>query len=181
MMVAMTIDAGADPRHVEIQRPPHVLGRGTHRLAPAALRYENIRTVILALVLTPLVAVACLQIPDSGWRIAALIAVGVLTLATFVVDIPFVNRWEYENTTYAVTRDTVFIRRGLLLRRTTTLSTAQILNVEIAQGPLLRAFGLVRVKFACIADVESLTGLSPEAAAEIRDIILDSQNGTGHD
>lgn len=180
-MVAMTIDAPADPQGREVERPPHVLGRGTHGLAPAALKYENIRTLILAAILTPLAVAACFQIPSPGWRIAAFVALGVLTLATFAIDIPFVNRWEFQNTTYTVTRDTVFIRRGLLLRRTTTISTAQILNVEIAQGPLLRAFGLVKVKFACIADVESLTGLTPQAAETIRDTVLDSQGEVADD
>ena len=67
------------------------------------------------------------------------------------------------------------------MQRTTTLSTAQILTVEVAQGPLLRAFKLVRVRFVCIADVEALTGLSAEAAEVIRETILQSQNGHDDD
>lgn len=179
-MVLMTT-TDADAGTAANDAVPHVLDRGAHGLAPGALRYENTKTLILAAVLTPLAVAACFLIPDTTWRFWALVAIGVLTAATVFVDIPFVNRWEIQNTTYTVNSDVVFIRRGLLMQRTTTLSTAQILTVEVAQGPLLRAFKLVRVRFVCIADVEALTGLSAEAAEVIRETILQSQNGHDDD
>lgn len=177
-MVLMTTDrmthADAAMRH----RIPGPQSHGTHRLAPAALRYQNTSDIILAAVGTPLLAAATLLIPDLTWRLWILIGLGFFTVVGLVIDIPFVNRWEVRNTSYTVTPEVVFIRRGLLVRRTTTLSTAQILNVEIVQGPLLRAFDLVKVRFTCIADVEGITGVTEDAAREIRDTILASQNGT---
>lgn len=152
-------------------------GHGAHRLPSAALRYENATTLVFAAIAVPLLAAATLLIPDPTWRLWVQVALGVLTIGGLAVDIPLFNRWEVRNMSYTVTPDVVFIRRGLLIRRTTTLATAQILNVEIVQGPILRAFDLVKVRFTCITEAEGITGITPAAAREIRDIILRSQNG----
>lgn len=177
-MVTMTTERTTDAVRHPVPGPQ---SHGEHRLAPATLRYRNTTDVIVAVVGTPILAAATLLIPDLTWRVWVLAGIGVLTLVGLLVDIPFVNRWEVRNTSYTVTPEVVFIRRGLLIRRTTTISTAQILNVEIVQGPLLRAFDLVKVRFTCIADVEGLSGLTADAAAEIRDTILGSQNGHAHE
>lgn len=182
-MVPMTTERTTDADTARL-RVPGPQGHGKHRLDPAALKYHTAVDLILAVVGTPLLAAATLLIPDHTWRTGALIAIVALSVIGLLVDIPFVNRWEVRNTSYTVTPDVVFIRRGLLIRRTTTISTAQILNVEVVQGPLLRAFGLVKVRFTCISEVEGITGITESAAAEIRDIILRSQNeadGADHD
>jgi membrane protein YdbS with pleckstrin-like domain len=75
-------------------------------------------------------------------------------------------------TTYSVDASQVQVARGKVFRRVVTISTAQILNIEIRQGPLLRHFGLVKVKFICIADVETLGPVSVTAAEAMRHTIL---------
>lgn len=179
-MVPMTTERMTDAETAE-QRIPGPSGHGRHRLDPAALKYHTAADLILAVIGTPILAAATLLIPDLAWRAWALIAIAVLTAVGLLVDIPFVNRWEVRNTSYTVTPEVVFIRRGLLIRRTTTISTAQILNVEIVQGPLLRAFGIVKVRFTCISETEGITGITEAAAEEIRDTILRAQNEGGRD
>ena len=182
MVIMTTRPAAGAPARARAVRPlPGPDGHGEHRLAPAALRYENVSDLLVALIGAPLLAAAAMLIPDAGWRTGALIAIGAFTLLGLAVDLPFVNRWTVRNTSYTVTPEVVFIRRGLLVRRTITLATVQILNVEIVQGPLLRAFDLVKVRFTCIADVEGITGITAEAAREIRDTVLASQSARGDD
>ena len=55
------------------------------------------------------------------------------------------------------------------------IATPQVLNVEIVQGPLLRAFDVVSVRFTCITDIERLGPLRREAAEEARMTVLRSQ------
>ncbi len=82
---------------------------------------------------------------------------------------------EVANTSYTVTPDYVYIARGWLWRRSTVIATAQILNVEIVQGPLLRAFDAVSVRFTCISEVEGLGPLERDAAERIRATVLRAQ------
>ena len=149
----------------------HVLEK---HLPPVALRYLTARSGI-ELVTAVLAGVAALvAFLPRAWLAPALILLAVAAILGFGVDFGLVNQMRVTYTTYSVSADVVLIGRGRVFRRTTFIPTAQILNVECTQGPLLRAFGLMNVRFVCITDVERLGPLSAQDAEEIRRFVLAS-------
>lgn len=155
--------------------PPAHGTRGDSVLAPRALTYLNVREGATTILVTTALAVAIAFLPDPGWRTALWVVVGFLAVVSLLIELPWLNRKQVENTSYTVTPDYVYITRGWLWRRTTVIATAQILNVEVVQGPLLRAFDAVSVRFTCISEVEGLGPLEPLAAERIRATVLRAQ------
>lgn len=109
-------------------------------------------------------------------------------LALFVAQIPFsyaVVRLEFEQHWYIVTDRSLRIRTGLVSVKESTMSFANLQQVEMQQGPLQRLLGLadVHVQSAgggSVHDKEGMidslhTGIfhSVENAQEIRDLILE--------
>ncbi|MEV5041067.1 PH domain-containing protein [Microbacterium sp. LMI1x-1-1.1] len=155
--------------------PPAHGTRGDSVLAPRALTYLNVREGVTTVLVTTALAVAIAFLPDPGWRTALWVIVGILAVVSLLIELPWLNRKQVENTSYTATADYVYITRGWLWRRTTVIATAQILNVEVVQGPLLRAFDAVSVRFTCISEVEGLGPLEPRAAERIRTTVLQAQ------
>lgn len=130
-----------------------------------------------------------LAVRTPGWLFTLLVlaeAIGVLLflfqfLATFVAV-----RLEFEQHWYIVTDRSLRIRTGLLRMQESTMSFANLQQVEVSQGPLQRLLGLADVQVQSAgggsahegkpgADASLHTGVfhSVENAAEIRDLILD--------
>lgn len=156
--------------------PPAHGTRGDCVLAPRALTYLNVREGATTALVTTVLAVAVCFLPDPAWRTVLWVIVGVLAVVSLLIELPWLNRKHVENTSYTVTEDYVYITRGWLWRRTTVIATAQILNVEVVQGPLLRAFDAVSVRFTCISEVEGLGPLETDAAERIRATVLHAQS-----
>lgn len=143
---------------------------GTSRLPAGALAYLNIRSI---LGLVGMLVLACAAV---GWLLEGRVRVTVLAgaVAIFLVGLavePLLNRRTVRWTSYSVEADFIYIARGALLRRSVFLPTRQILNVETVQGPLLQRFGLVKVRFSSITEIESLGPLSPASVLAIRSVI----------
>jgi len=157
-------------------RPPapvtgHLLDE---HLPPVALRYLTTRSAIeLAAALLIGVSALIAFVPPP-WLAPAAGLLAAAAAGGFVVDFRVINQMRVTYTTYSVSADVVLIGRGRFFRRTTFVPTAQILNVECTQGPLLRAFGLMNVRFVCITDVERLGPLSAQDAEAIRRFMLAS-------
>ncbi|MFV0373287.1 PH domain-containing protein [Microbacterium sp.] len=149
---------------------------GDRRLAPAAHGYLA-ATGLLGTLFGGGVALAAilLWVHDPWWRPALLIALGTLVVGGVVLDLVILNPLEIAYTSYTVTADFVYIRRGRFFRRSLVISTAQILNVEIVEGPLLRAFGVVKVSFTCLTEEKSISPVRSQEAERIRALVLDSQ------
>lgn len=156
-------------------RPPAHGGPGRDVLAPRALAYLNLRDTIVTIAVATGVAVGIAFVPDDTVRIALWVALAVLTASSLLIELPWLNRMQVRHTSYTVTTEYVYITRGWLWRRTVVIATPQILNVEIVQGPMLRAFDVVSVRFTCIADIERLGPLRREAAEDARLTVLRSQ------
>jgi membrane protein YdbS with pleckstrin-like domain len=154
--------------------PPATADLLDAHLPPVALRYLTARSGI-ELATSALAGVAALvTFLPRAWLAPALILLAVVAILGFGVDFGLVNQMRMAYTTYSVSADVVLICRGRFFRRTTFIPTAQILNVECAQGPILRGFGLMNVKFVCITDVERLGPLSAQDAEVIRRFVLAS-------
>lgn len=124
-----------------------------------------------------------------GWVFTLVIlaeSVGVVLFFVQFVATLVAVRLEYEQHWYIVTDRSLRIRTGLLRVQESTMSFANLQQVEVSQGPLQRLLGLADVQVQSAggggahegkpgADASLHTGVfhSVENAAEIRDLILD--------
>ena len=154
--------------------PPAARDLLDKHLPPVALRYLTARSAIelaAALLIGVSALIAFVQPP---WLTPAVGLLAAAAAGGFTIDFRVINQMRMTYTTYSVSADVVLIGRGRFFRRTTFIPTAQILNVECTHGPLLRAFGLMTVKFVCITEVERLGPLSAQDAEAIRRFVLAS-------
>lgn len=154
---------------------------GDQRLPERALRYLNYIDFLSITISLAVVAVIAWFVFEPPVRTVILAIAAAAWVIGVLFEIRFLNRILVRKTSYSVTRDEVYIARGMFFRRFTSIPVPQILNVEILEGPVLRKFALVKVRFTCITDIEPLGPLSPEAAEEIRDTVLTAQRSTAHD
>jgi len=161
------------PTQLPLQGPPPTQNApGNSSLAPRALNYLNVRTGFSTAAAVAVLGGGICFLPDVMWRGILGSVVAALAIISLCVELPWLNRKEVQSCSYTVTPDFVYISRGWLWRRSTTIPTAQILNVEIVQGPLLRMFDVVSVRFTCISEVEALRPLEWSAAELARTTVL---------
>ena len=137
-------------------------------LPPVALQYLMIRSTFEVLMTGVLSCGLALWLAPSGWKLPTLVVMTILIIAGLIIDVPIVSRLTMRHTSYHVDADAVRINRGFLLSKDTVLSTAQILNISIIEGPLLRRFGLAKVRFTTLNHVEPLGPVERGVAVEIR-------------
>lgn len=154
--------------------PPPAGSAGRDGLAPNALAYLNQRETIGTVALASALAAGAAFVPDATLRTVAWIVIGAVAVVALLVELPWLNRVHVRRTSYTVTPEYIYIARGWVWRRSVVIATAQVLNVDVAQGPLLRAHGLVMVRFTCITEVERLGPLTPGAAHRVRASVLDA-------
>lgn len=123
----------------------------------------------------------------TTWFVHLMVFLEYVGIATFFLAIPATYalvRVEYEQHWYIVTDRSLRIRTGVLSLSESTMSFANIQQVEVKQGPIQRLLGLadVRVRSAGGSSEQSdpsheslHTGVfrSVENAEEIRDLIVD--------
>ncbi|MFW0772909.1 PH domain-containing protein [Paenarthrobacter nitroguajacolicus] len=137
-------------------------------LPPAALRYLMIRSVAEVLITGILACGLIILLVPPSWSAPCLLAMVVLIAAGLIIDVPIVSRLTIRHTSYEVDKDAVRIKRGFVVSKDTVLSTAQILNVSVIEGPLLRQGGLAKVRFVTLHHVEPLGPVERTVAEEIR-------------
>ena len=99
----------------------------------------------------------------------------VVAFALIVFFLGFAVLWpslEYEHFGYSVREHDLFVQRGVLFRRRSSIPHNRIQHVDTRQGPLERAFGLSRVAVFTASGVSadgSIPGLTTEIAEGIRD------------
>ena len=147
---------------------------GSDRLPGEALRYLNVIDVITVLLTASVSGVVAWFVFES-LRVMILAIILLVVATAIIFEIQIMNRLRVRNTSFTVTGDEIYIVRGLLVRRFTSIATSQVLNVEITEGPILRRFGLVKIRFTCIADVEPLGPVTPVMAETIRSAVLFTQ------
>lgn len=146
--------------------------RYNQSLPANALKYTNIHDAIQGVVLIAVIAGLVWWLVPDPWKMWILIALPALLILSLLIEMPIVNRLAIKNTSYEVSESEVRIRKGVLLTRDTVISAAQILNVSIAEGPILKSFGLAKVNFTSIAHVEPLGPVTLAEANDIRNTIL---------
>ncbi|MFC6356538.1 PH domain-containing protein [Luethyella okanaganae] len=156
---------------MDAQRDRSTMASG-EALPRAALRYENLRTLSAAVTFAVLLIAAALFVKIDWVEFVALWILLPLCVLGTLIDIAVVNRLQYRAYRYTVDRSTVEIWHGLLMRSRTTISTVQILSVDIVRGPLLRSCGLASIVFRTVGGTIKLGPVTPTAAEGVRTRVM---------
>jgi len=138
-----------------------------HRLAP---RYQSLRRVTTLVVAPVLLTVPALVVGLAlGWWWLSAVLWG-LAVVIVVVRWVLVGR-TYCSWGYVERADDLYITSGILFRSLVAVPYGRMQLVEVASGPLERAFGLatVTLKTASPETDASIPGLAPDEAARLRD------------
>lgn len=138
-----------------------------HRLSP---RYASLRRVTTLLVAPVLLSVPALVVGlafDLWWLAGVFWGIAVVIVAV---------RWiligrTYRSWGYVEREDDLYITSGVLFRSLVAVPYGRMQLVEVASGPLERAFHLatVTLKTASAETDASIPGLEPDEAARLRD------------
>ena len=137
------------------------------RLSPGYRSLRRLTTFLVAPIVfsIPAVLVGVLTglwwISAILWGVAAVIVVSRLAL---------VER-NYRSWGYVEREEDLYITHGVLFRSLVAVPYGRMQLVEVASGPLERAFGLasVSLKTASIETNATIPGLTPDEAAQLRD------------
>ena len=137
------------------------------RLSPSYRSLRRLTTFLVAPIIfsIPAVLVGVLTglwwISAILWGVAAVIVVSRLAL---------VER-NYRSWGYVEREEDLYITHGVLFRSLVAVPYGRMQLVEVASGPLERAFGLasVSLKTASIETNATIPGLTPDEAAQLRD------------
>jgi len=137
------------------------------RLSP---RYRSLRRLTTVLVTPVLFSVAAILVGvlSGTWWISGVIwAVAVVIV---VVRLALVER-NWRSWGYVERDEDLYITHGVLFRSLVAVPYGRMQLVEVASGPLERAFGLasVSLKTASAETNATIPGLAPDEAARLRD------------
>lgn len=92
------------------------------------------------------------------WLIASII--GIVLLPVWLVAGPFWAKRYHAALRCDLTERSVIVARGLIFRRELTIPFDKIQDISIREGPLLSAFGLLRLRIETAGQSNSATGKS---------------------
>jgi len=141
-------------------------------LHPSQVAVLRIRFAIGALVLAAALLAAELAFDDvNELPFGAALAVGVVLLLIGIWRMP---RRRYDAWGYRMDEDELAVRHGLLLRSMTLVPFGRVQHIDLAQGPVERAYGLATLVLNTAGTrgaAVRLPGLEREDAERIRDHI----------
>ncbi len=142
-------------------RPP------LHRVEPVAVRWWTVRAVLTAAPPVAALGVATALVPP-GARVTAvvLLAVAVVLAGAYVTAMP---RVRYRVHRYEVNDEAVYTTSGWLWQEARLAPLSRVQTVDVARGPLQRAFGLagLTVTTASAIGPVRVVGLAESTAEEI--------------
>ena len=137
------------------------------RLSP---NYRSLRR-LTTLIFVPLIfvppAILVWVLTDLTWVSLLILAVGA---AILLLRLALIER-TWRSWGYVEREDDLYITHGVLFRSLVAVPYGRMQLVEVASGPLERAFGLatVTMKTASAETNASIPGLSPDEATRLRD------------
>ena len=132
-------------------------------------------TIVVAAIVTAVLAVAALAGGLSGWPLAVAASGGlaiVVLLGWLNIKLP---RWAYNRLQYAVSETGVEIHRGILWRSITNVPRSRIQHTDVTQGPLARRYGIATLQMYTAGTEHNevnLEGLTYDVALRIRDFLV---------
>jgi membrane protein YdbS with pleckstrin-like domain len=137
------------------------------RLSPNYRKLRRLTTVLVAPILFSIPAVIVGALTGLWWISAILWGIAAVIV---VVRLALVER-NYRAWGYVERDEDLYITNGVLYRNLVAVPYGRMQLVEVASGPLERAFGLasVSLKTASAETNATIPGLTPEEAARLRD------------
>ena len=132
--------------------------------------YRSLRR-LTTLIFVPLIfappAILVWVLTDMTWVSLLILAVGA---AILLLRLALIER-TWRSWGYVEREDDLYITHGVLFRSLVAVPYGRMQLVEVASGPLERAFGLatVTLKTASAETNASIPGLSPDEATRLRD------------
>jgi len=137
------------------------------RLSPSYRSLRRLTTFLVAPIVFSVPAVLVGVLTGLWWISAILWGVaGVIVVSRLAL----VER-NYRSWGYVEREEDLYITHGVLFRSLVAVPYGRMQLVEVASGPLERAFGLasVSLKTASIETNATIPGLTPDEAAQLRD------------
>ena len=143
-------------------------------LEPVEPGYKNVLRVRLGILWSLLWvgAAVCDQVFLKPTSFYGLPTIGVLILA--LVGIVVTPRRIYDRLRYGMTERLLQVVRGWLFHVDTIVPLVRVQHIDVTRGPVEKIFGVATLVVHTAGthnSVVTLSGLSPERAAQIRDII----------
>jgi membrane protein YdbS with pleckstrin-like domain len=137
------------------------------RLSPNYRSLRRLTTLIFIPLLFVIPAIGVWVLTGRWWISMIILAVGAVLL---VVRLVLVGR-TWRSWGYVEREDDLYITHGVLFRSLVAVPYGRMQLVEVASGPLERAFGLatVTMKTASAETNASIPGLIPDEASRLRD------------
>jgi membrane protein YdbS with pleckstrin-like domain len=137
------------------------------RLSPNYRKLRRLTTVLVAPILFSIPAVIVGALTGLWWISAILWGIAAVIV---VVRLGLVER-NYRAWGYVERDEDLYITNGVLYRNLVAVPYGRMQLVEVASGPLERAFGLasVSLKTASAETNATIPGLTPDEAARLRD------------
>lgn len=148
---------------------------GETTLAPLDPAFVRLLRVHGAIAGTALVALAVAAEAIAGTKLGlprGIVAAPMVVLALYLVTLSPGRR--YRAWGYAMDRDELQVRRGVVTRIHTIVPLGRIQHIDVSQGPLERSLGLARLILHTAGTLHSqvtLPGLRRDAAEAMRDEI----------
>lgn len=122
--------------------------------------------VVLALLVVAVLGLA----NDRAW-LAAAAGVAIVALVVAVVVVP---PWRHRTWSWALTDEGIELAHGIVVRVESAIPAFRVQQVDITQGPIERAFGVVtlRITTASSGSDGVLPGVDADRAEEVRRQIL---------
>jgi uncharacterized protein len=137
------------------------------RLSPSYRSLRRLTTLIVIPLVFGVPAIVLWVLTGRWWILAILLAAGGVLL---VIRLVLVQR-TWRSWGYVEREDDLYITHGVLFRSLVAVPYGRMQLVEVASGPLERAFGLatVTMKTASAETNASIPGLTPDEASRLRD------------
>lgn len=136
------------------------------KLAPKAIVVEIWRGAIIWIVIFIAAAGAVLSIP----ALQIPIVFAILGLAAFavLVELAWLTPAAVRSFRYSVTADGVHTSAGVIFKRENLVPMQQILIVERRQGPIMRPYGLVKVRLRVPGSYVDIDGVTDDAFLDLQ-------------
>jgi membrane protein YdbS with pleckstrin-like domain len=137
------------------------------RLSPNYRSLRRLTTLIFIPIIFVPPAVLVWALTDIRWISVVILAVGAVLL---LIRLALVGR-TWRSWGYVEREDDLYITHGVLFRSLVAVPYGRMQLVEVASGPLERAFGLatVTLKTASAETNATIPGLTPDEATRLRD------------
>ena len=137
------------------------------RLSPSYRSLRRLSTLIFLPLFFLIPGIGVGLLTRRWWISAIILAVGA---ALLVIRLALVER-NWHSWGYVEREDDLYITHGVLFRSLVAVPYGRMQLVEVASGPLERAFGLatVTMKTASAETNASIPGLTPDEATRLRD------------